>query len=88
MTGQFAEVVLVENEGLVSFGFTLGIIRTEINVNLISLGEDLVNPFFSSLNIAVRSGCIVVDQVEKSISMSPNFIESLFRTKLVNKNIK
>ena len=77
MTGQFAEVVLVENEGLVSFGFTLGIIRTEINIDLTSLFEDLVNPFAGSVNVLVGGGGVVVGKIEEGLGVTSELVNSL-----------
>ena len=61
LTVELAEVLLVEDEGLVSLGFIFG--AWEGGVDLSGLFEDLVNPLLGSGEVVLVGGGVVLGEV-------------------------
>ena len=72
---ELAEVLLVEDEGLVSLGFIFG--AWEGGVDLSGLFEDLVNPLLGSGEVVLVGGGVVLGEVEEGIGVSSELVKSL-----------
>ena len=75
LTVELAEVLLVEDEGLVSLGFIFG--AWEGGVDLSGLFEDLVNPLLGSGEVVLVGGGVVLGEVEEGIGVSSELVKSL-----------
>ena len=77
LAGEFAEAFLVEDEGITSLIHSINGCA-ESRVDLTSLAEELGNPGVSSGNSSVRSSGVVVHQIEESVHVAADLVQSLF----------
>jgi len=77
LAGELAERFLVEDENVVGFRFGVDAVA-EGGVDLAGLVEKFVNPGLSSNNSAIGSGGVVVHQVEESVHVLADLVQSLF----------
>ena len=81
LAGELAVAFLVENERITGFidGFNC---CAKSGVDFASLGEELVDPSVSSGNSAGGGGGVVFHQIEESVHMSADLVQSLFGAKI------
>ena len=72
---ELAEVLLVEDEGLIFFLDILG--AWEAGVDLCNISEDLVNPLLGSSDVLVGCSGVVVGKIEKGIGVVLELVKSL-----------
>ena len=77
LSGELAVAFLVENEGITGFvdGFDCG---AKGGVDLASLAEELGDPSVGSANSGDGSGGVIFHQIEESVHMSADLVQSLF----------
>ena len=77
LAGELAVRILVEDENVIGFRFGVDAVA-EGGVDLAGLVEEFRDPALSSNNSAFGSGGVVIHQVEESVHVPADLVQSLF----------